>query len=125
VDDIFREDRWYGARYRATAGDDLYLVGGRILSDLKTDQAEGRLPASAVIVVAVAKDTITVRVHVQDVTDYERMGATATRAQVKRILERYNWTGKTNRRDVRYKDVVNVRTVQSRIETEDLGTLLG
>lgn len=124
-DETFADDRWYGARYAVSAGDDLYLIAGRILSDLKIDQREDRMPPSAVFVVAVGGSTITVQVHLQNDADFERMGAESIRARAGAICERYNWKGRKNRADVRYKHQVQVRLVRGRLDASQLGSLLG
>jgi hypothetical protein len=123
--DEFREDRYYGVRYHESAGEDLYQVAGRILSDLKADQLEGRMPSTVVLVVAVLGDTITVQAHVQDAEEFAHWTAEAIRARALKVSDRYNWEGRQNRMDVRFKFGCSVRVVRGRLDATHLGSIIG
>lgn len=119
------DGRYYGVRYAESASDSLYVIAGRILSDLKVDQKEDRMPPSAVIIVAVDGDRINVQVHVQRDEEFETYGAESIRARVNTVCQRYNWTGVANRSDVRYRASCSVRPVRGRLDASTLGSLIG
>ncbi|SFE55068.1 hypothetical protein SAMN04487819_11685 [Actinopolyspora alba] len=119
------DDRVYGVRTVDTLGEDLYLIAGRILSDLKADQAEGNLPGNAVIVTAVQGSTITVQAHVVHTHQGEPADRTAIRSRALTVMDRYNWIGKKNRHDVRFTPSVTVRYVRSRLDAASLGSVIG
>ncbi|AIJ26374.1 hypothetical protein [Amycolatopsis methanolica] len=125
MDDKFADDRFYGVRYHESAGEDLYRVAGRILSDLKVDQHEGRMPSTVILVVAVAGNTITVQAHVQDNAEFEQWTAQTIRARATTVSDRYNWRGVNNRADVRFKFGCTVRVVRGRLDAKHLGSIIG
>ncbi|MFD1050544.1 hypothetical protein ACFQ1S_35970 [Kibdelosporangium lantanae] len=110
MDESISDDRWYGIRYQESAGDDLYRLAGRILSDLKVDQYEGRLPKEAVLMVAVVDETMTVQVHLQSDVVREKWGSETIRARVTTVMARYNW---------------RIRTVRDRLDAITLGAIIG
>src|SRR3954466_3669361 len=112
MDDKFADDRFYGVRYHESAGEDLYRVAGRILSDLKVDQHEGRMPSTVILVVAVSGNLITVQAHVQDAEEFAQWTAETIRARVTTVSDRYNWRGVNNRTDVRFKFACSLRVVR-------------
>lgn len=124
-DDQVADDRLYGLRYAESAGEDLYRVAGRILSDLKVDQHEDRLPASAVFVIVVEETTITVKVHVQSDADIEQWSTPSIRARVYAIGDRYNWRGRDNRADMRFKVQAECRIVRGRLDAALVGSMIG
>jgi hypothetical protein len=87
-DEEFTDDRCC-RRHPTRDGGDLYVIAGRILSQLKTDQCVGHMPPSAVIVVAVNDGTITVQVHIQDIADFEDIRPAWIRRRVATVCERY------------------------------------
>lgn len=121
------DDRYYGARYADSFGDDLFLVAGRILSDIKTDQRENKLPNNAVIIVAVqdSQTTISVQVHITPDQAAEPWAHESIRTRVNQIGDRYNWRGIENRADRRYRFFCQVRMVRSRYDAIGLGSVIG
>ncbi|MBA0126299.1 hypothetical protein H0B56_12175 [Haloechinothrix sp. YIM 98757] len=125
MNDKFTDDRFYGVRYHESAGEDLYQVAGRILSDLKLDQHEGRLPSTVVLVVAVSGKLITVQAHIQDGDEFARWEAETIRNRATTVADRYNWRGVHNRNDVRYDFACSVRGVRGRLDAWSLGSIIG
>jgi hypothetical protein len=123
MSDELSPNRLYGGRYVESAADDLYVVAGRILSDLKADQRDGRFPPSAAIFVEIVEHAIRVRVHIRNETDYADHGPESTRAQVQTVCQRYNWIGRRNQQDRRYQAIVDVRLTRARIDTRNIGSL--
>jgi butyrate kinase len=121
----FIDDRWYGARYAQSADDNLYQVAGRILSDVKGDQPANQIPSSAVVVVAVMSNHITVQVHIQDPTQIQETKPESVRARVSAICERYNWHDRRDTAVSRYTHNCQVRMVRGRRDAEHIGSLLG
>lgn len=124
-DDKFADDRFYGVRYHESAGEDLYRVAGRILSDLKVDQHEGRMPSTVILVVTVTKRLITAQAHVQDATEFEQWRREAIRARATTVADRYNWRGVHNRSDTRFDFACSVRVVRGRLDATHLGSIIG
>ncbi|TCO64933.1 hypothetical protein EV192_101717 [Actinocrispum wychmicini] len=125
MDESISDNRWYGVRYHESVGEDLYRVAGRILSDLKTDQHEGRMPKEAVLMVAIMDHHMIVQVHLQSDMVRENWGSETIRARVYTVMARYNWKGRRNRADVRYTTVCKVRTVRDRLDALTLGAIIG
>ncbi|ONI73094.1 hypothetical protein ALI144C_44910 [Actinosynnema sp. ALI-1.44] len=128
MDDQFApEDRYYGVRYHESAGQDLYRVAGMILGDLKIDQVEEHMPADAVLVVAVAANTntITVQVHLQSDEVRAQWGSETIRSRVNVVMARYNWVGRRNGADVRYRTACKVAVVRGRLDAQMLGSIIG
>ncbi|PXY17358.1 hypothetical protein [Prauserella flavalba] len=125
MDDMFADDRFYGVRYHESAGEDLYRVAGRILSDLKVDQAEGRMPSTVILVVTVTNRLITVQAHIQDPAEFEQWKRENIRARAATVSDRYNWRGVHNRKDTRFDFACSVRVVRGRLDAEHLGSIIG
>lgn len=125
MDEQFTDDRFYGVRYHESAGEDLYRVAGRILSDLKVDQHEGRLPSTVILVVTVTKQLITVQAHIQDLAEFEQWKRESIRARALTVSDRYNWRGANNRKDTRFDFACSIRVVRGRLDAEHLGSIIG
>ncbi|HEY0637947.1 MAG TPA: hypothetical protein VGD67_09895 [Pseudonocardiaceae bacterium] len=122
MEDQFRDDRWYGARYGESAGEDLCRVAGRILSDIALDQGEGRLP-QAVTVVSVEDGALKVQLFVQ-ADDDSGWTVPQMRSRVTQVADRYNWEGKHNRSDVRFRFGCLVSFVHTRLTASTIGAVI-
>lgn len=121
------DTRYYGYRYVDTADLDLYGVAGRILSDLKADQATGTLALPIVFVIKVVGNRITVMANLLPAEmSGEYANGEHTRARIKVVVARYNWQGKENKNDVRFLTEIKVSKVRAdRHDGLDIGALVG
>jgi hypothetical protein len=119
------DDRVYGSRYHESDGEDLFVVAGRILSDLKRAQANGEIPGSALIMTAVNGDTISVMVHPQSDDETTTASPHRIRTVVNKAAKQYNWRGQKNRADVRFTVRCSVLTVRGRLDATLLGGIIG
>ncbi|WP_199444469.1 hypothetical protein [Umezawaea beigongshangensis] len=126
MSDLFRDDRWYGVRYRESIDDTLHVVAGRILRDLTADRAEGQLPLNAAIIVAVVGNTITVTVFLTPTqADIPAPTSDMVRTRIKVVASRYDWRGKDNDHDRRFRLEVNVKSVRTSLHGLISGGLIG
>jgi hypothetical protein len=126
VNDMFADDRWYGARYSESIGDTLHVVAGRILRDLTIDRDEELLPRNTALVVSVAGNTITVNVFVTPGTEENpTVNPEIIRTRVKVVAARYDWRGKENASDRRFFVRINVKTARASLHGLIDGALLG
>ncbi|MCP3805392.1 hypothetical protein NLX83_39610 [Allokutzneria sp. A3M-2-11 16] len=121
------DTRYYGYRYVDTAELDLYGVAGRILSDLKADQATGTVAQAIVFVLKVVGNRISVLAHLLPAEmSGEYANSEHTRARIKTVTARYNWQGKDNKHDVRFLAEIKVAKVRAdRHDGLDIGALVG
>jgi len=120
-----RDDRWYGTFYTQSSGDELEVVCGRILRDLRADRKEGVLPRNSVYTVVLIGRTITVQVFVTPGTVESASAKDGVRNRVRTIGDRYNWIGKVNTSDVRYHLKVSVSEVRTSVTGLAAGGLFG
>lgn len=135
MDDLFTDDRWYGARYVESIDDTLHIVAGRILRDL-TDERDfpakagaqpvtNPVPRNASFTLAVVANTITVTVFLTTdkkvPTDY----LDRVRARVMKIADRYNWVGRRNKADRRFYLRCSVKPTTVSLHGLISGALIG
>lgn len=126
ADEWFRDDRWYGARYRESIGDTIHVIAGRILRDLAEDKESGALPHHSTAVVAVVGNTITVTLFVLPAPEgTPPFNADTARTRIRVIASRYDWRGKDNDNDRRFYLRYSVKSVRSSLEGAITGALLG
>lgn len=123
--DLENDPRNYGIRYVDTIGEDLYIIAGRILSDLKKDQAAQRLDRRVLFVVVVIANTITVKASLTPDADGERADAALVNNRIRVVAARYNWESENQPSDERFRLTVEVGRIKLATGLLDLGAMIG